>query len=156
MTEFLVKRPWISVLIGFVLTFLLVKINPIGIDLSSWIFGIYLLPITLFSIYVLTSPVFGAKSITPNEKRAIVYEQIYSILRKVLTILGAIIALGVFDKVPLIGSLNNALIYLAENWDMSIDAIEKIVGLLLGLIGQFSNNSRFEVRALVNPRKIDL
>lgn len=151
-----IRRPWLFTILAFILTVVLVKLNPFQIDLTSWYFVIYIFPVAVFSVWILTEPIFSAKSISGNEKRLIVYEQIYSILRKVLVILGAVLALGVFDKIPLIGNFQNVLIYLSENWSVSVEALEKIIGLLLGIVGQFSSNSRYVVRALVNPRQINL
>lgn len=156
MLEMLSRKSWLSIAILFVVTLMLTAANPFGIELIGAKAFIYSIPFTLVSIFILTEPVFSAKSTSPAEKRAILYEQIFSILRKVITIIGAFMALGVLDKIPLIGNLQSVLLYIAENWTVSIEALETLVGLALGIIGQFSNNTRFEVRALVNPRKINL
>lgn len=132
-------NPWISVFSAFVASFILIYFG-----VPAWVVSIAFL---VLSYFLFSSPVFQSKSVSASDKRTILYEQIYSILRKVLAILGSLLALGVFDKIPVIGGIQNVLVYLSENWSMTTGALETLIGTVMVIISQFSSNQRFEARA---------
>ena len=135
----LFSNNWFTVLLAFLVSFILIKVG-----VPAWLVSVLFV---VFAYFLFSSPIFASKSVSSADKRTILYEQILSVLRKVLAILASLLALGVFDKVPILGNIQNVLVYLAENWAMTTGSLEVLIGTVLFIICQFSSNQRFEFRA---------
>jgi hypothetical protein len=133
------------------------NLNPEGFKGTTVLPVLYLLPALIYWFFYFVKPtLFGTKNYSENQKRDLLYLQIISILRKVLAVFAAFILAGISSKIPYFDLVNDVITYIASNFDTSVQAIELIIGLILGLIAQFSKNSRFEDRIEVEPRKIQL
>ena len=135
----LFSNNWFTVLLAFLVSFILIKVG-----VPAWLVSVLFV---VFAYFLFSSPIFASKSVSSADKRTILYEQILSVLRKVLAILASLLALGVFDKVPILGNIQNVLVYLAENWAMTTGSLEVLIGTVLFIISQFSSNQRLEIRA---------
>lgn len=95
-------------------------------------------------------PGIATKTLHPETKADIDKEKIKSIIRLVLYILGAVIAVtGALNlNIPILNVINVAIQYIADNLDVAAQAIGVIVGLVVTLIGYFRNKERFAARVL--------
>lgn len=151
------------VMIGlFVLTIVLavtdpLNLNPGGVSEDTLKPALYGLPALIIWFFYFAKPViFGTKELNPEQKRQVIYEQIKSILRKIGAVITGFILAGLSTKIPYLEFIGGIINYLASNFDVSVQAIEIIIGVVVGLISQFTDMSRFTERSFINPRKIDV
>lgn len=145
----------------FVLTLVLTLLDPFRLDPSGYeshsaIRAVYvIIPLGLW-YWFFVKPSFTTKNLSPYEKRVVLYEQIFSVLRKILVILGSLMSLGLFKELPILKDIHYVLDTLSANWGIAVEAIETLVGIVLLFISHFSNPERFAVRGLIEPKKYDI
>lgn len=151
------------VMIGlFVLTIALaildpLNLNPGGIEEDTFKPAWYGLPaLVIWFIYFARPTIFGTKELNPEQKRQILYEQIKSIIRKLGAVTSGFIIAGLTSKIPFLDFIGDIINYISANFDISIQAIEVLIGVTVGLISQFTDPKRFSSRTLINPRKINV
>jgi hypothetical protein len=143
--------------LAFQLSVIVMIIDPINLYSDTPWQALYMLPFVIFYITIHLRPtLIGSSNYSTDQKRELIYIQTLSIIRKLGAVLSAFILTGMASKVPLLEPINDVIVYIGKNYDISIKAIEVIIGLLGGITSQFSNNNRFEERINLSPRKIDL
>lgn len=95
-------------------------------------------------------PGIETRTLLPETKADIDKEKIKSIIRMILYVLGAVIAVtGALNlNIPVLNIINTAIQFVADNLDVAAQALEVIVGLIVTLIGYFKNKERFAARVL--------
>lgn len=144
-----------------VLTFLLLFFDPFFLDSiapGSAITALYLvIPFVLWYVYIKPRSITKSE-LTAEEKEYVNKEKVKSFIRSALQVFGAFVAvvtiIGV--KIPYIDPIREALQFLSDKADIGLDSVNTIIGIVMYLIGFFKDGERFENRALVNPRKVDL
>lgn len=151
------------VMIGlFVLTIVLavidpLNLNPDGVDEDTLKPAWYGLPALVFWFFYFAKPtIFGTKELNPEQKRQVLYEQIKSIIRKIGAVIAGFIVAGLSSKIPYLDFVGDIINFIAANFDISVQAIEVLIGVAVGLISQFTDSARFASRTLINPRKINV
>lgn len=99
-----------------------------------------------------------AQGLTDTQIDFINKEKWKSFLRSAIQIVGAVITFSAMLglKIPFIDPISNSLKELSGQFDLIIDSIVALVGVVITIIGFFKNSARFEQRALINPKKINL
>lgn len=95
-------------------------------------------------------PGIETRTLLPETKVDIDKEKIKSIIRMILYVLGAVIAVtGALNlNIPILNLINTAVQFIADNLDVAAEAIGVIFGLVVTLIGYFKNKERFAARVL--------
>ena len=131
--------------------------NPLGFEGTSVKPALYILPALVIWFFYFVRPTIKANAAqTPAEKRAVLYEKIGSISRKVMAVLGSFLAFHVVGDIEYLQVLYNVLKTLSENWDIGTQSLETLIGIVLMLASHFYKLTRFASRAMINPRKIEL
>lgn len=73
-------------------------------------------------------------------------ELLKSVFRSIVQVIGVLLVVGI--KIPLVSSISEALNFLLSNIDQAWQAGEIIWGVVVTLIGFFSDKSRFEAREI--------
>lgn len=145
----------IQFLIAFSLTFVLMVVNPLSIDIA-W----YGLPAIIFFGYESTKSIFFApKGYSAQALKAIddSKKEFYkSILRHVTTVVGTLVTLGL--KIPYLNEVFSFLKTVTVQFDSAIDAIQTLIGIVLTVVGLFGSADRFKSRSLqfVEGKEINL
>ena len=125
------------------------NLDPLGDESTSAIKAWYLLPAAAFIVWVFVRPtVMGTRSV--EEDAAIWAEKIASVIRSVIQIIGALIAVtaALNVDVPLLGWIMDIAAFLGDNVHITANAIGVVIGFVVTLYGFFKNSDRFEKRAL--------
>ncbi len=141
-----------------VVGFVLLLINPLGF---TGAFGAvyFLVPgVIYFLFFNDENKWLKAQGLSDTQIEFINKEKWKSFIRSAIQIVGALVAFSAMVglKIPFIDPILNSLKELGDKFDVIVDSIMALVGIVLTIIGFFKNQERFEQRSLINPKKIDL
>ena len=97
-------------------------------------------------------------TLSNDEKQYINGEKIKSIIRAVIQALGILVALiGVFNlNFPYLGFINDFLNFISDKVDITVQAINVLIGIGIALYGYFKDPTRWQSRALIHPKKVNI
>lgn len=161
MLKTILNKGTLVISILFIITLVLmifdpINLNPDGFKGTTALPALYVLPAFAFWYFYFVRNTFSAKQLNPAEKRVILYEKIQSILRKVLAVLGSLFTFNLIQNIPYLSKIYDVLLTISESWDIAVNSIEALIGVALLIASHFYKESRFIVRTIINPRKIEL
>jgi len=122
-------------------------LDPMGIESTSAIKALYFIPAVIAWLFIFVKPHYTTKSV--EETANIKAEQLKSIVRTVVQVLGSIISIdAAFNlKIPFLEFILTLSTYIGDNVDIAANAIMALIGIVTTIYGFFIDKNRFVTRS---------